>query len=372
MGIRASEFAAAKAHGAGFKAASPAVKTAALLFAALLLAGCDSVSWYLQAARGHLEIVGARQDLRQLLRNPDLPPELTAKLEVVLDARAFAEAELGLPAGGNYLDYVELDRRHAVWNVFAAPEFSLEPVTWCYPIAGCAAYRGYFNEAAAVEYAAGLRAEGLDTYVGGVAAYSTLGWFDDAVLSTVLNRPDHQLAALIFHELAHQVAYIPGDTTLNESFATVVEMEGQRRWLETRRQSALVEEALADAKRRRQFVEFVAAYRERFGELYRRDLSAADMRREKSALQARMRGDYGSLKARWDGYAGYDGWFSGALNNAQLSTVGSYNDLAPQLRQLLRSHGDDLPAFYEKVRELGRMRPERRAEFLQSLGRPSR
>ncbi len=368
MGIRESEFAAANSHGAGFRVASPAVKTAALLFAAMLLAGCDSASWYLQAARGHLEIVGARQDLRQLLQDPELPPELAAKLEVVLDARTFAETELGLPAGGNYLDYVELDRRHAVWNVFAAPEFSLEPVTWCYPIAGCAAYRGYFNEAAAAEYAASLRAQGFDTYVGGVAAYSTLGWFDDAVLSTVLNRPDHQLAALIFHELAHQVAYIPGDTTFNESFATVVEREGQRRWLEARRQSALVAQAPADADRRRRFVEFVAAYREQFGELYRRDLSAAEMRRGKTALQARMRGDYELLKARWGGYAGYDGWFSGALNNAQLSTVGSYNDLAPPLRELLRIHGNDLPAFYEEVRELGRMRPERRAEFLQSLG----
>jgi len=368
MGIRESEFAAANSHSAGYWMASPAVKTAALLFAALLLGACDSASWYFQAARGHLEIMGARQDLREVLRDPDLPPELAAKLEVVLDARMFAEAELGLPAGGNYLDYVELDRRHAVWNVFAAPEFSLEPVTWCYPIAGCAAYRGYFDEAAAVEYAAGLGAEGFDTHVGGVAAYSTLGWFDDAVLSTVLNRPDHQLAALIFHELAHQVAYIPGDTTLNESFATVVEMEGQRRWLETRQQSALVEEALADAERRRQFVEFVTAYRERFGELYRRDLSAAEMRREKAALQARMRGDYGSLKARWGGYAGYDGWFSRSLNNAQLSTVGSYNDLAPQLRELLRIHDNDLPAFYEKMRELGRMRPEHRVEYLRSLG----
>jgi len=313
LGIRESEFVAAKPHGAGFKAASPAVKTAALLFAALLLGACDSASWYLQAARGHLEIMGARQDLRKVLQDPDLPPELAAKLEVVLDARMFAETELGLPA-------------------------------------------------------AGLGAEGFDTHVGGVAAYSTLGWFDDAVFSTVLNRPDHQLAALIFHELAHQVAYIPGDTTLNESFATVVETEGQRRWLETRRQSALVEEALADAERRRQFVEFVTAYRERFGELYSRDLSAAEMRREKAALQARMRGDYGSLKARWGGYAGYDGWFSRSLNNAQLSTVGSYNDLAPQLRELLRIHDNDLPAFYEKVRELGRMRPERRAQYLRSFG----
>ena len=342
-------------------------KTAALLLAATLLSACDSAAWYLQAARGHLAIIGAREDLSELLRNPDLPPELAAKLEIVLQAREFAEAELGLPAGDNYLDYVALDREFALWNVFAAPEFSLEPVTWCYPIAGCAAYRGYFSETAATNYAASLREDGLDTYVGGVAAYSTLGWFDDAVLSTVVNRPDHQLAALIFHELAHQVVYIPDDTTLSESFATVVEMEGLQRWLDTRRQSALFAEARADAERRQQFVEFIAGFRERFEALYRSDLTEAEMRREKSILQQQLRADYQGLKASWGGASGYDGWFARSLNNAQLATVGSYNDFAPQLREMLRRSGGDLPQFYERVRELGRMSPERRGEVLQSL-----
>ena len=343
------------------------MKAIALLLAALPLAACDSAAWYWQAAQGHLAIVGSRQDLREKARDPALAPEIAAKLQIVLEARDFAEAELGLPAGDNFLDYVELDRDYAVWNVFAAPEFSLEPVTWCYPIAGCAAYRGYFNETAARDYAAGLQADGLDTHVGGVAAYSTLGWFDDALLSTVLSRPDHQLAALIFHELAHQVAWFPGDTTLNESFATVVEMEGLARWLETRGQSALLAAARADADRRRQFVSFVMEFRRRFEALYSRDLPAAAMRREKTALQERMRADYRQLKADWGGYGGYDGWFSRSLNNAQLSTVGSYNDLAPQLRELLRQSGNDLPQFYERVRELGGMSPERREEFLDSL-----
>ena len=343
------------------------MRPVALLLAASLLAACDSAAWYWQAAQGHLAIVGARQDLREKAQDPALAPELAARLQLVLEARDFAGAELGLPAGDNFLDYVELDREYAVWNVFAAPALSLEPVTWCYPIAGCAAYRGYFSEADARDYAAGLRAEGLDTYVGGVAAYSTLGWFDDALLSTVLGRPDYQLAALIFHELAHQAAWIPGDTTLNESFATVVEMEGLARWLETRGQSALLATARADADRRRQFVSFVLEFRQRFAALYSRDLPAAAMRRKKAALQERMRGDYQQLKANWGGYDGYDGWFSRPLNNAQLSTVGSYNDLAPQLRELLRRCGNDLPQFYEQVRELGRMSPERREEFLDSL-----
>ena len=346
--------------------APPAAK-AALVLAALLLTGCDSMAWYLQAAQGHLAIVTSRQDLRELINDPDMEPELQAKLQTVLQAREFAEVELHLPAGDNYLDYVHLDREHAIWNVFAAPEFSIEPLTWCYPIAGCAAYRGYFSEEAALDYAGALESQGLDVYVGGVDAYSTLGWFDDALLSTVASRPDHQLAALIFHELAHQVAYVPDDTTFSESFATVVEMEGLRRWLQTRQRSELLEQARADAGRRQQFVEFVSGFRDQFGELYQRDLAQADMRREKAGLQQQLLAGYQQLKAGWGGHAGYDDWFSRPLNNAQLSTVGSYNDLAPQLRRILRESGDDLPTFYERIRELTRMSPERRREYFDSL-----
>lgn len=347
--------------------ARAATRTAALLLAAFFLSACDSVAWYLQAAQGHLSIVTSRQDMRELLNDPELAPELAAKLQLVLEAREFAASELMLPAGENFLEFAQLDREHAVWNVFAAPEFSLEPVTWCYPIAGCAAYRGYFNANDAQDYAAELESQGLDAYVGGVDAYSTLGWFDDALLSTVVGRPDHQLAALIFHELAHQVAYVPDDTTLSESFATVVEMEGLQRWLETRQQSELLDDARADAERRRQFIDFVIGFRDRFEELYGREMGEADMRREKAGLQQQMRAEYRVLKAGWGGNAGYDGWFSRSLNNAQLTTVGSYNDLAPQLREILRQVGDDLPAFYERMRELTRMSPERRAEYLDSL-----
>ena len=301
------------------------------------------------------------------MNDPETAPELAAKLHLVLEAREFAESELMLPAGENYLAFVRLEREHAVWNVFAAPEFSVEPVTWCYPIAGCAAYRGYFNAGKAQEYAAELETRGLDVYVGGVDAYSTLGWFDDALLSTVVGRPDHQLAALIFHELAHQVAYVPDDTTLSESFATVVEMEGLRRWLETRQQAGLLAQARADAERRERFVAFVTGFRDRFAALYGREMDAADMRREKVGLQGQMRTEYQALKAAWGGHAGYDGWFSRSLNNAQLTTVGSYNDLTPQLREILRQVDNNLPAFYQRMRDLTRMSPERRTQYLDSL-----
>ncbi len=302
-----------------------------------------------------------------MLDDPELAPELAAKLRLALEVRDFAATELALTVGGNYLDYVPVDREHAVWNVFAAPEFSLEPVTWCYPFAGCAAYRGYFREESALAHADKLAMEGLDVYVGGVDAYSTLGWFDDPLLSTVIDRPDHQLAALIFHELAHQIAYFPDDTTLSESFATVVEMEGLRRWLQARGQSRRFDEAETDARRRQQFVDYVAEFRARFQELYASGLPAPAMRREKADLRRRMRADYSVLKASWGGYGGYDAWFSRSLNNAQLSTVGSYHDLAPQLRQMLRQSGNDLPTFYAEVRELASLTPAQRSLELAAI-----
>ena len=213
------------------KTLSVTVKALILVGLSVLLISCETVSYYTQAARGQMAIVFGRQDIQHLLESDDLPTDLREKFSAVLDIRDFAAEELLLPVGDNYQTYVDLEREHVVWNVFAAPEFSTEPVNWCYPIAGCVAYRGYFSETAALKFAAEWERRGFDVYTGGVDAYSTLGWFEDSLLSTVMRRPDYQLAALIFHELAHQVAYVPGDTTFNESFATAVEREGLRRWL---------------------------------------------------------------------------------------------------------------------------------------------
>lgn len=329
-----------------------AVRTAAPLLALFLLASCEAAGFYAQAARGQLAIVFGREDIRRLLDDPSLPAERRAALAEALRIRDFAEKELALPVGGNYAAFVDIGREHAVWNVFAAPEFSTEPVDWCFPVAGCVSYRGYFSEAGAERYAARLEADGLDVYVGGVAAYSTLGWFDDPLLSTVLSRPAHQLAGLIFHELAHQIAYVPGDTTFNESFATVVEREGVRRWLRAGGQEALVEAAGRDMRRRRQFAELVIAHRGRFDALYARDLPEPEKRRDKARLQDELRRAYAELKAEWGGYRGYDGWFARPLNNAQLSTVGFYNELAPFFEEMLARRGGDLEAFYGEVREL--------------------
>jgi len=346
---------------------SNSVKAALLLLLSVALVSCETVGYYSQAVRGQLTIVFGREDIQRLIEQQDLSDELADKFARVMDIREFAESELGLPVGGNYSSYVDIEREHVVWNVFAAPEFSVEPVNWCYPIAGCVAYRGYFSERSALRYAAKLEEDGLDVYTGGVDAYSTLGWFEDSLLSTVLNRADYQLAGLIFHELAHQLVYLPGDTTFNESFATAVEREGVRRWLAKSNKDSNIAAALLDYDRQQQFVDLVTDYRDRFESLYQLDLNASSMRSQKLELQQMLREEYATLKQQWQGYEGYDGWFSRSLNNAQLSTVASYNDLLPFFVAVFEQSNQDFSAFYAEVSRLANLPEQERDELVAAL-----
>lgn len=343
------------------------VKALILVGLSVLLISCETVSYYTQAARGQMAIVFGRQDIQRLLESGDLPNDLREKFSAVLDIRDFAAEELLLPVGDNYQTYVDLEREHVVWNVFAAPEFSTEAVNWCYPIAGCVAYRGYFSEAAARKFAVEWERRGFDVYTGGVDAYSTLGWFEDSLLSTVLSRPDYQLAALIFHELAHQLAYVPGDTTFNESFATTLEREGLRRWLLDSDQAATNAIARSSRERQQQFIELVTSYRDKFDSLYQEKLPAQEMRERKQALQQQLRADYEISKRQWGGDDGYDSWFSNPLNNAQLSTVSSYNDLVPFFMEVLAQADGDLEAFYAEVQRIAVLNPKRRDLIVQSV-----
>ncbi|GJM13864.1 MAG: aminopeptidase [Pseudohongiella sp.] len=343
---------------------SNGMKAALLVLLSAAMVSCETVSYYSQAARGQLTIVFGREDIQRLIEQPDLPAALNEKFQTVMDIRRFAEQELGLPVGGNYSTYVDLEREHVVWNVFAAPEFSVDPVNWCYPIAGCVAYRGYFSEQSALSYAENLEAQGFDVYTGGVDAYSTLGWFEDSLLSTVINRVDYQLAGLIFHELAHQLVYVPGDTTFNESFATAVEREGVRRWLTKSDAASNIDAAILDYNRQQQFVDLVSDYRDRFDTLYQQELSEDSMRSQKLELQVAMREAYASLKQQWQGYGGYDSWFARSLNNAQLSTVASYNDLLPFFVDVFENSNQDFGAFYAEVRRIADLPQASRDELL--------
>ncbi len=343
---------------------SNGVKAALLVLLSFVLVSCETVGYYSQAARGQLTIVFGREDIQRLIERQDLPDELLEKFAQVMDIREFAEHELGLPVAKNYSSYVDVEREHVVWNVFAAAEFSIDPVNWCYPVAGCVAYRGYFSEQSALRYAAKLEEDGFDVYTGGVDAYSTLGWFEDSLLSTVLNRADYQLAGLIFHELAHQLVYLPGDTTFNESFATAVEREGVRRWLTQSNAASNIDAALLDYERQQQFVVLVTDYRDRFEALYQLDLEESSMRSQKLQLQQTLREEYGLLKQQWQGYAGYDGWFSRSLNNAQLSTVASYNDLLPFFAAIFEQSNQDFSTFYAEVGRIAELPVRERDELI--------
>ncbi|MEJ2657639.1 MAG: aminopeptidase [Desulfobacterales bacterium] len=227
------------------------------IFLTATLTGCSSIRYYGQLISGQISILNKRQPIHQILEEPDAPEKLKQKLKLILDIRKFAKDDLFLPADDQYLSYVALERRFAVWNVYATPEFSFSAKTWCYPIIGCAVYRGYFSETDAFNYAEQLKAKGYDVYIGGVVAYSTLGWFDDPVLSTFIYSSDIKLAALIFHELAHHLLYVPDDTTFNESFATTVEQVSLRRWLATKHHLKYYDDYMTHYRRRQQFIDLV-------------------------------------------------------------------------------------------------------------------
>lgn len=344
------------------------VSAAFLAAGSLLLAGCETLGYYGQAISGQLHILSSRRAISTLIAAPGTEPQLRARLQNVESMRVFARDELQLPLGRQFSGYVDLGRPYVVWNVFAAPEFSLEPLTWCFPVAGCVAYRGYFNESRARTYAEGLQAQGNDVYVGGVTAYSTLGWFADPVLNTVLQREPWQLASLIFHELAHQVVYLPGDTTFNESFATLVEQVGLARWLRATQESgqadAMLEQVEQDLLRREQFVALVQRTVAELRLLYASGAEHARLRALKQHRLEQLRDEYAALKQAWGGFAGYDAWFAQPLNNAQLLTVATYNAQVPGFRRVLDSCAQDLSCFYAEARRLAALPAELRSAAL--------
>ena len=335
-----------------------------------LTSGCSTIGYYAQSVTGHLSLVEAARPVPQWLADPATSDRLKARLELSQRIRDFAVAELREPDNQSYRRYADLGRSAAVWNVVAAPELSLEPKTWCFAVVGCVGYRGYYDEAHARRLADELRAQGLDVAVYPVPAYSTLGrlpvdgWLADPLLNTFIDYPEGELARLVFHELAHQVAFAPGDTVFNESFASAVETIGVERWLaahagpEARAQSARGEARRAD------FRALTDAYRAKFAALYASGASDADKRAGKAALLASLRSDYATLKAtRWNGYAGYDDWFARA-NNAAFGVLASYTALVPSFARLFEREGRDFPRFYAEVRRLAALPPaDRRAQL---------
>ena len=312
------------------------------IFLAVSLSGCDTLSYYRQAIGGHLEIMSAARPLDAWLADPATSPELRGRLEAARRIREFASRSLALPDNRSYTSYAELERPFVVWNVFAAPQFSVAPRKECFPFTGCVAYRGFFSEQAARRHAERLRAEGYDVHVGGVAAYSTLGWFDDPLLSTFIRYPDAQLARLVFHELAHQIVYVKNDTMFNESFAVAVEEEGVKRWLDSEGRHGELEAFSAAQARRQRFADQVKATRLLLAAVY------ADKALTKEAMAAKKAEAFGRLRAECPKIVPAE------PSNAFLVSVALYTELVPDFERLLQENRGDLPAFYAQVRELAK------------------
>lgn len=311
------------------------------LIALVLCSGCETISYYGQAIGGQLHLLASARPLDAWLGDPATPQELRHRLQTAQQIREFASRNLGLPDNASYTSYADLGRPYVVWNVFATPEFSVEPKRECFPFTGCVPYLGFFSESAARAEAARLKRKGLDVHLGGVLAYSTLGWFNDPLLSTFIRYPDAQVARLVFHELAHQVAYARGDTTFNESFAVVVEEEGVRRWLEAQGREADLARFRAAQTRKRAFATAVKETRGRLAAVYASRASASEMRSRKRAEFDRLREQFpGAVPAE--------------PNNAFLVSIALYTDMVPAFERLLAESGGDLPRFYARVHELAK------------------
>jgi predicted aminopeptidase len=340
---------------------------AGVVAVAASIAGCSSLGYYTQAARGQLQLLANREPIEDVIAQPGTSESLKKTLQLVLQIRDYASAQLALPDNGSYRSYVDIERPYVVWNLFAAPEFSIEPKRWCFPFVGCLSYKGYFDEAKARAAGSKLEGDGYDVFVGGIAAYSTLGHFDDPFLSSMLRLDEAVTAGIVFHELAHQRIYVRNDTELNEAFASLVEDEGVRRWLGEHRGPEALAAWTVRRERERAFAAIVGDTRTRLGALYASSLPEEEMRTRKAAELDALRARYAELKAAWGGYAGYDPWFDAGINNARIASVATYQRLVPALRVMLADAGDDLPRFYAGVEALGELSAGERDSRLAAL-----
>ena len=334
-----------------------------------LTSGCSTLGYYAQSVGGHLALVRAAKPVPEWLADERTSAALKERLMLSQRIRDYAVSELKEPDNASYRRYADLQRSSAIWNVVAAPELSLHLQTWCFPVVGCVGYRGYYAEADAKAFAETLRAQGLEVSVYGVPAYSTLGKLPfealaDPLLNTFIGYDEGDLARLIFHELAHQIAYAKGDTVFNESFATAVERIGGERWL-AQHASAQAREALARSDARRQdFRALTTRYRDALKALYESPASDAEKRAAKAALMTQLRADFETLKReRWGGFSGYDGWVARA-NNASFGVLAAYNELVPNFERLFEREGRDFDRFYAEVKRLAELpQAQRRAQL---------
>ncbi|MBF0187780.1 MAG: aminopeptidase [Magnetococcales bacterium] len=344
------------------------VRFSVVILIPLLLgvSGCSSVGYLWQATEGQVDVLWRRQAVDELLDDPDTSERLKLRLAVARDIRWFAVTHLGFPNSGSFKEYADLKRSFAVWSVVAAPRYALTPVTWCYPLVGCLSYRGYFSKQGAESYAEVLRQRDLDVHVGGIKAYSTLGWFDDPLLNTYIHWSDTRLAELMFHEMAHELLYIPGDTVFNESLASALAEIAVCRWLIHHGNHRAIAAYVQDAEREKFFRNLVEETRLSLEKLYNSDVNIERLEEEKRRVFLRMKDNYEQERSRWKDGIHYDRWFASELNNARVVLAVTYSKHVPALRAHYRALDQNLDAFLSDVFSLESLEVEERARAIQA------
>lgn len=338
-----------------------------LMGLASALTGCIGPGYYAQSLKGHVEIMTARQDVDHLIDDASTPEPLRAQMAAARGIRQYASDALALPDNTSYRSYADIGRDYVTWAVFAAPEFSLAPRVWCFPIFGCVPYRGYFSRDVAIKTAAGFQQQGLDVHVSGVTAYSTLGWSSDPLLSTMFLHDKTYLAALVFHELAHQRVYVDDDTAFNEAFAVTVETTGVKAWLGAAGDEAGLRRFEAGLRRSADFTALVAQTRDELSHIYARTSAPDAKRAKKAAAIERLRTRYRTMReARWGGYRGYDAWIEAPINNAKIAATSVYNDQVPAFVRLFELCAGDYPRFYDAVARIGAITKAERGQALEA------
>jgi predicted aminopeptidase len=333
----------------------------------LLLSSCVELSYYLQCASGQLDIMRRSRPLPTVIADPQTPPEIRHKLQKVQAMRTFAVTNLGLPDNESYRRYADLGRPYAVWNLVAAPEFSLEPKQWCFPIAGCVNYKGYFKVESAHKLAAELRADNYDVSLYGVQAYSTLNWFADPILNTFIDSSETRLAGLLFHELAHQLIYVENDSPFNEAFAMSVQIEGVKRWFRQQADAEKWQRFQQGQRHRNRFYNFLGSTRQQLKTLYQRNLPPTAMRIAKQEIVGNALEHYRELRRSGQLDGRFDGWIQRGLNNARLAGIATYRELLPGFQVLLHQSEGNLELYFQRVRELAELSIEQRQDRLSKL-----
>ncbi len=338
---------------------------------AFWLYGCTNLPYYAQAVDGQMEILRRAQPISMIVADPNADKTLKRVLSKVVLLREFASRDLKLPDNESYTSYADLKRPYVVWNVYATPEFSTELKKWCFVAAGCVDYRGFFAKEKAERFAEELKSEGYDVHVGGIRAYSTLGWFDDPVLNTFIGYSEIELARLIFHELAHQVVYVQDDSVFNESFATLVAQEGISRWLESN--GTAEQQGAFDSKQNREtiFTNLISYHRKHLKELFSSTANDSEKRASKLHIFSELREEFAQLKVANVAFGSYDQWFTLQMNNALLATVSTYTQLVPAFQTLLMRQGGDMERFYDTVKRISKLTEDER-NFALNVGEDQR